>query len=186
VLTEDTNDYYAQDKAGNVWYMGEDTKAFEYDDSGKLISTDTSGSWRAGVRGGKPGFIMPAHPTVGFSHYQEFAPNDEAVDQAEIVSLNESVTVPAGSFSNVVKTLETTAVEPGVRENKFYAPGVGLVLTHEDLDATTGVPLNVIPLVSVTRAQPVPLPPAVWSGLGTGALLWLGWGVRRITRRASA
>src|SRR5437764_11323857 len=66
VLIEDTFDYYAQDKSGNVWYMGEDTKAFEYDDNGHLINTDTSGSFHAGIHGAKPGFIMPANPTAGF------------------------------------------------------------------------------------------------------------------------
>src|SRR5439155_5807888 len=89
VLAEDTNDYYAQDKSGNVWYMGEDTKAFERDDQGNIISTDTTGTWRAGVHGDLPGFIMPANPTVGFAYFQESAPNDQALDQAQVVSNNE-------------------------------------------------------------------------------------------------
>src|SRR3954454_2065868 len=79
VLIEDTQDYYAQDKSGNVWYLGESTRAFEYDDNGKVISTDTSGSWLTGVHGAKPGYIMPANPKVGFNYYQEFSPADEAV-----------------------------------------------------------------------------------------------------------
>jgi len=166
VLVEDTLDYYAQDKSGNVWYMGEDTKEFEYDDNGKVIGTDTTGSWRTGVNGAKPGFIMPANPTVGFSYFQESAPNDEALDQAEVASLNESVSVPAGDFTNALKTLETTELEPGNLEAKFYAAGVGPVLILENIGAD-GTALNRIPLLSVTTANAIPLPPAVWSGMLT-------------------
>jgi len=148
---EDTNDYYAQDKSGNVWYMGEDTKAFERDDEGNIVSTDTSGSWRTGVHGALPGFIMPANPTVGFQYIQEHAPQDGAEDQAEVVSLNESVTVPLGSFTNVLKTEETTPLEPGDVENKFYAAGVGPILVWENVE--NGVPLNRIATVSITRCS---------------------------------
>ena len=70
VLAEDTNDYFAQDKQGNVWYLGEDTRAFERDDNGNVVSTSTKGSWRAGVKGASPGFVMPANRTVGFNYYQ--------------------------------------------------------------------------------------------------------------------
>ena len=184
VLIEDTQDYYAQDKSGNVWYMGESTKAFEYDDNGKIVSTDTSGSWLTGVHGAKPGYIMPAHLTVGFNYYQEFSPVDEAVDQAKIVSLDRTVDTPAGHFRHTVRTLESSAVEPGVFESKFYAPGVGPVLVQENLDLTTGRSLNKIPLVSVTHGTPpaaVPLPPGVWGGAAGLVMLIAGtaWTRRR-------
>ena len=180
VLAEDTLDYFAQDKQGNVWYLGEDTTAFEYDDNGKLVSTSREGSWRAGVRGAKPGFIMPANPTVGFSYYQEFAQQDQALDQAKVVSLNESVTVPAGQFTNVLKTEETSAAEPGVTENKFYARGVGEILALEDM--INGSQPNRVPLVSVTTAATVPLPPGAWSALAATALLLLPRGFRLARR----
>jgi hypothetical protein len=170
VLVEDTFDYYAQDKSGNVWYMGEDTKAFEYDDNGHLINTDTSGSFHAGVHGAKPGFIMPANPTVGFSYYQEFAQQDEALDQAKIASLDASITTPLGSFTHVLKTEESTVLEPGLHENKFYVKGIGQIQTFEDIGAS-GKPLNILPLTSITTSNAVPLPPAVWSGLGTMMLV---------------
>jgi hypothetical protein len=170
VLIEDTFDYYAQDKTGNVWYMGEDTKAFEYDDNGHLVSTDTSGSFHAGVNGAKPGFIMPANPTVGFSYYQEFSPNDDALDQAKIVSLNASLTTPLGHFSNALETEESTVLEPGLHENKFYVKGIGQIQTFEDIGAN-GQPLNILPLLSVTTSTAVPLPPAVWAGLPVLGLL---------------
>jgi hypothetical protein len=168
VLIEDTLDYYAQDKSGNVWYMGEDTKAFDYDDNGKLIDTDTSGSWHTGAHGALPGFIMPNASllTPGFFYVQEDAPADEAQDQAQIVSLNESVTVPVGSFTNVLKTLETSPQEPGVQENKFYAKGFGEIQVFEDIQSN-GQPLNTFVLESVTTGggTAIPLPAAAWSPL---------------------
>ena len=57
---EDTFDWYAQDKDGNIWYLGEDTK--EYED-GKVVSTE--GSWEAGVDGAQAGVIVPAKPEAG-------------------------------------------------------------------------------------------------------------------------
>jgi hypothetical protein len=172
VLIEDTRDFYAQDKSGNVWYMGEDTQAFERDDEGNIINTDTTGSWRAGVDGAKPGFAMPADRTIGFNYFQENAPNNGALDQATTVATDESVSTPAGDFSNVLKTQEETELEPGVLEFKYYASGVGLVLTEEDL--VDGVAQTRLPLVSVTTdggggggggGGAIPLPPALMPGL---------------------
>jgi hypothetical protein len=173
ILVEDTNDFYAQDKAGNVWYLAEDTTAFEYDDKGNIVGRDKTGSWRTGVHGAKPGFIMPADPKVGLSYYQEFSQADQAIDQAQVVSLTESITVPVGSFTNVQKSMETTAVEPGVKEFKYYAPGLGLILTEEDVDAS-GKPLDSLALESVTTAATVPLPPALRAGLLTLAIFIAG------------
>jgi len=169
VLVEDTNDYYAQDRAGNVWYMGEDTVAFGYDDKGNVISRDTSGTWRAGVNGAKPGFVMPTDRTIGFNYYQEFSPGDEAVDQATTLSTTERVTVPFGTFDNVLKTQEKSDLEPGVVEFKYYAAGVGLIRAEEDVNAS-GVAQAVIVLDSVTTAS-IPLPSAAPGALLAAGLL---------------
>jgi hypothetical protein len=118
-LVEFTDDWYAQDDDGNVWYMGEFTNELE---NGKVVSTE--GSWEAGVKGGKPGIFMEANPQVGDTYQQEFS-KGIAEDQAEIVSLTDSVCVPYGCFTNVLETKETTPLEPGVEEHKFFAPGVG-------------------------------------------------------------
>jgi hypothetical protein len=178
VLIEDTDDYYAQDKSGNVWYMGEDTKEFEYDDQGRLTGTITEGTWHAGVHGAKPGFIMPKNPQViGFEFFQENAAADGAVDQAKNLTVNETATTPAGHFTNVLKTLESSPLEPGVLENKLYAPGVGNVLILENLQSD-GTPLNTIPLVNVTTAAAVPLPPGAWAALAAAALLLAPRGLR--------
>ena len=121
-LVEDTYDWYAQDKEGNVWYMGEDSK--EYED-GAVVSTE--GSWEAGVDGAKPGMIMKGNPQAGDSYRQEYY-KGEAEDMAKVISLNESVSVPYGSFENCLQTEEWTPLEPDVLEHKYYAPSVGLVL----------------------------------------------------------
>ena len=121
-LVEDTFDWFAQDEAGNVWYLGEDSK--EYED-GQVVST--LGSWEAGVDGAMAGIIMLADPEKGDSYAQEHAPG-VAEDQARVVSLSESVTVPYASYTGVLQILEWTPLEPGNRGYKYYAEGVGVVL----------------------------------------------------------
>ena len=130
-LLEDTYDYYAQDSAGNVWYFGEDTKAY----SGTMVST--AGSWHAGENCALPGIVMEANPVVGDSYRQEYRPG-EAEDQADIASLTETVTVPYGTFSNCVMTKEYTALAPGDIENKYYCENVGLVRSHDIGTIDTG------------------------------------------------
>ena len=120
-VKEKTFDWYAQDRDGNVWYLGEDTKEFE---DGKVVST--AGSWEAGKNGAVAGIIMPAHPQVGQHYFQEFF-RGEAEDQARVVARGLDVTVPFGTFHNCIKTVEFTRLEPGVKEAKFYCPGVGFV-----------------------------------------------------------
>ena len=180
LLVEHTRDFYAQDADGNVWYLGEDTTAFEYDDEGNPTGTSTAGSWRAGVDGAQGGFIMPADLTIGFNYFQENAPADGALDQATILGFRDNVTVPAGTFDDVLDTLEFTTLEEGSEEHKLYAEGVGLVLFEEDLDEA-GVPLNAIPRVSVTGGggNVIPLPPAIVPGLA----MLIGVGAPWVRRR---
>jgi hypothetical protein len=121
-LVEDTFDWYAQDTDGNVWYMGEETR--EYEDG---VVTSTAGSWEAGVDGAQPGIIMEAEPQVGDTYRQEYY-DGEAEDMAEVLDFNDSASVAYGDFDNLLVTREWTPLQPGVAENKYYAPGVGLVL----------------------------------------------------------
>ncbi len=121
-LIEDTFDWFAQDDDGNVWYLGEETT--EYED-GEPVTT--AGSWEAGVDGAEAGIIMPAVPTVGQAYYQEFY-EGEAEDRGRVLALNETVAVPFGSFTDCVKTEDTTPLEPNVVEHKYYCPDVGTVL----------------------------------------------------------
>src|SRR5207249_5507222 len=121
-LTEDTLDWFAQDKEGNVWYFGEDSE--------ELINGRVSGlggSWQGGVNGASPGIVMEAHPKVGDFYRQEFLLNT-AEDSAGVLDLSQTVTVPAGTFHHCLETAEVTGLEPGALEHKFYAPGVGNVL----------------------------------------------------------
>jgi hypothetical protein len=126
-LEEKTFDYFAQDKDGNVWYFGE--FATQYD-NGHVDGHD--GSWLAGIGGAEPGIVMQASPFVGETYAQENAPG-VAQDMAQVVSLNESVSLPYGAFNNVLETNEFSPLEPGVVEGKFYAPGVGLILTLDPI-----------------------------------------------------
>jgi hypothetical protein len=119
---EDTFDWYAQDREGNIWYMGEDTAEFE---NGKL--TTKEGSFEAGVDGAKPGIIMPADPQDGMQYRQEYY-KGKAEDNGEILSTDEMAEVPYGQFDNVLLTKDTITIEPNVLEYKLYARGVGPVL----------------------------------------------------------
>jgi hypothetical protein len=120
---EDTLDYYAQDKAGDVWYLGEDTK--ELDRRGNVKSRE--GTWRAGVDGAEAGIFMPADPRVGQSFRQEYF-KGHAEDHFKIVSLHASVKVPAVTSRHAMRTREWTPLEPGVRDVKYYVRGKGTVL----------------------------------------------------------
>lgn len=121
-LVEDTFDWYAQDRDGNVWYLGEDSSELE---DGAVVSS--AGSWEAGVDGAQPGILILADPTVGRAYRQEFY-GGEAEDLAEVLQLDGSETVPFGSFAELLVIREWTPLEPEVIENKYYAAGVGVVL----------------------------------------------------------
>jgi hypothetical protein len=118
---EKTLDWYAQDKRGNVWYLGEATRTFEHG------HVSTEGSWRAGVHGARAGIAMLAHPRVGAHYRQEFWAG-HAEDRASVLATSLQVGVPIGHFRHVLLTDETTALEPRGDEVKFYVRGLGDVL----------------------------------------------------------
>jgi hypothetical protein len=130
VVTEDgefvevTDDWYAQDECGNIWYLGEATKEYE---NGKVVSRE--GSFEAGVDGAQAGVIMPAKPTVGLSYRQEYYAG-HAEDTAAVVSLGEQAEVPFGYFEKgrVLMTRDLNRLEPKILEFKFYARGIGPIL----------------------------------------------------------
>jgi hypothetical protein len=134
-LIEETYDCYAQDKYGNVWYFGEDSK--EYED-GKIVSTQ--GSWESGVDGAKPGVIMEAQPKVGDSYRQEYY-KGQAEDMADVVVLGETVTVPYGTFKDCLKTRDWSKVEPSLNEFKYYSSEVGGVVLEVDVNTGERVEL---------------------------------------------
>ena len=122
---ERTFDYYAQDKQGNVWYMGELSLERTH---GKM--TKASDSWLSGVKGGKPGVIMPGNPQPGDQYRQEYYPPGQALDQAKVLSLHGSYTVPyGGKHTGLLVTSEYSPLEPQT-EQKYYQPGLGEVDEH--------------------------------------------------------
>jgi hypothetical protein len=137
-LLEKTTDWYAQDRQGNVWYLGERTAA--YLPGGKI---DRSGSWQAGVDDAEPGIVMLAHPRVPDAYRQEYL-KGSAEDTAWIVIRGGSVKVPFGTLRHALTSLEFTRLEPGVIDQKIYAPGIGIVRE----EAVRG-PAEVARLVSV-------------------------------------
>jgi hypothetical protein len=145
-VIEYTQDWYAQDSDGNVWYLGEDTCEFEpgtYDPN----QTDCAhpvGAWEWGVDGALPGILMRADPQVdGKPYYQEFY-EGEAQDVGEVVAVGLSVSVAAGSFSGCVKTHDTSTLDPDLSEYKYYCAGVGSVKIEEP-DVTEELTMFVLP-----------------------------------------
>jgi hypothetical protein len=123
-IAEDTYDWYAQDKDGNVWYLGEDTTAYE--EGG---TTSKEGSWEYGVDGALPGIVMLANPTVGDSYRQEYY-QGHAEDVAEVVKVGETKKIDIGEYTAVVVTEDWNPLDPEIIENKYFAPGVGLIFAQ--------------------------------------------------------
>jgi len=127
-MVEETYDWFAHDKDGNVWYFGEDTKEYQ---GGKVVSTH--GSWEAGKDCGIPGVIMWGAPTVGKKYWEEYYKN-EAEDEAEVLSITEHVEVPynasgaagPGMYDNCVRTKNWTRLDQNLVEEKWYCDGIGL------------------------------------------------------------
>jgi hypothetical protein len=120
-LIEVSRNYFAIDKTTNdLYYFGEDVDTYK---NGKIFGHE--GAWLSGVNGAKFGLMMPAKPVVGDGYYQEQAPK-VAMDRVAVISSSETAKVPAGTYSNVLHTRETTPLESG-NEDKWYAPGVGLI-----------------------------------------------------------
>lgn len=138
VLVEDTDDWYAQDNQGNVWYFGEISKNYE---DGELV--DIEGSWKAGRDYDMPGILMFATPEQGVLYRQEVSLGD-AEDMAEVAGYLERFAVDGITYSDVLKTIEFTPIDPEVLEYKYYAPGIGVV---KEEDPESG---EVVELVEVT------------------------------------
>jgi hypothetical protein len=143
-LAERTTDWYAQDKRGTVWYLGEKTAVLNA--SGKVTSTE--GSFLNGRDGARGGIFMPAQPQVGQSGQQESF-KGQAEDRFRILTLPTSITTPAVSSNNAMLTEETTPLEPGVVDHKYYVQGIGTVKEQQVAGAQPGQ-AEVLQLVSFT------------------------------------
>ena len=125
LVTEETWDWYAQDKWGNVWYMGEDTA--EYED-GKLLNHE--GAWDPDKDGSLPGIIMWSNPIPGTTYRQEYL-KGEAEDMATVISIGTDETIGYGTYSDVLVTKDFVPDDPEGTAYKYYAPGVGVFLEKE-------------------------------------------------------
>ncbi|MEO7723260.1 MAG: hypothetical protein ABIU29_01005 [Chthoniobacterales bacterium] len=134
-IKEDTYDWFAQDKQGNVWYFGETTI------EQRPLGPSSAGSWEAGVKGALPGIFMPAETKPGPAYRQNYYAN-WSEDMGQIIGIGETVSVPGGTFANCLCTKEWSLLESG-GEKRWYAPGVGFIRSE-------GMGETVV-LVSVTR-----------------------------------
>ena len=122
VPLEISRNYFAiSTRTNDIFYFGEDVDTYKH---GKLAGH--GGGWHHGAENARFGLGMPGAPTVGSRYYQEQAP-DVAMDRAQVISLSERVTTPAGVFTECLKTKETSPLEPFAKEDKLYAPGIGLI-----------------------------------------------------------
>jgi hypothetical protein len=121
-IVEVSRNYFTMCRpTNNAIYFGEEVDIYK---NGKIVNHE--GAWLAGENGSKAGMIMPGKAEVGLKYYQEIAPG-VAEDRAEIISVNDTLNTPAGTFKQVLKTEETNPLKPGEKEFKFYAPGIGLI-----------------------------------------------------------
>lgn len=122
-LVEVSRNFVAECReTGDIWYFGEDVDDYE---DGEIVGHE--GAWRAGDRGARPGLLMPGQPLVGARYFQEMAEDAEALDRAEVRSRGSLLTVPAGTFLQVLHVVDSTPLEPGVADDKYYAYGFGLI-----------------------------------------------------------
>lgn len=142
VIHEDTRDYMAQHRNGDVWYFGEDVDNYS---KGKLIHH--GGSWHAGENGALPGIVVKANPKVGDSYQQEYYPG-EAEDMVDVLSLDETVTVPYGTFTNCLKTFDWSPLDPSSLENKYYCPEARTVVL--EVDTTNGEKKELIDVITTS------------------------------------
>ncbi|MCC7189809.1 MAG: hypothetical protein IT312_13800 [Anaerolineales bacterium] len=141
VIVEETYDWFAQDKDGNVWYLGEEVDNYV---NGAL--TNHAGAWEWGKDGALPGIYMWADPSAHMNetYYQEFYAG-EAEDQGQVQSIAEAIAVPIGTFDNVVRTLDTSPLDSKLQENKYYAAGIGVI---KEVDLLTGEEVILIEFTS--------------------------------------
>ena len=122
--------FFAQDTTGAVWCFGEDRN---FSSGGVVVSKE--GSWEAGVDGAKPGVIIPSVPHIGQVYRQEYLAC-VAEDMSEVLDVDASVTVPHGPYTGCLCTHEYTPLDSRINMTRYYARGVGLVLT---VNETAGI-----------------------------------------------
>jgi uncharacterized protein YbaA (DUF1428 family) len=125
-LEESELAFRAQDDKGNVWHFGEVKEI--YDEKGKLRGAKV---WMDGRLGAKSGIMMPGKPAVGTPSFsQGYAKGVYRWDdRGQVRKVGERVTVPAGTYKDVVVIEEWDSGErkKGALQLKYYAPSVGYI-----------------------------------------------------------
>ncbi len=139
-ITESSTDYYATDKDGAVWYFGEDVRAFTYDANGVKTGEGPGPSWIAGKDAATPGIIIRSEPVVNEVMFRAHAPKAQEMEYSTVLDVGLTEVVPAGRFGDVVKVYTESKADPELREYSYWAKGVGMVRTEEDLSDTQDNP----------------------------------------------
>ncbi len=138
-LSEQAVDYLAEDDGGNVWYLGSYTEAYE---GGQFLNAQDA--WLAGVNGAAPGLYMPGNPKPGTPpFYQTKVPGGEQ-STAVVVKIGQRTCVPFKCYTGVVVIQEQGS------ENKYWAPGVGQILT----EPLSGAAQETEELVNIRQLSP--------------------------------
>lgn len=141
-IAEQALDYMAQDEQGNVWYFGSYTESYE---GGQFVNAEDA--WLAGVKGSKPGILMPADPKTGTPpYYQAQTPDEEPF--AEVVKTGQKQCVPFKCYTNVI------VIEENGDEYKYFAAGVGGILTEP---RSKGGEQETEELINLTQLSPTGL-----------------------------
>jgi len=158
-LIEDTKDWFAQDKYGNIWYFGEDSKELV---DGKISST--KGSWVAGYYGAKPGIVMEADPKIGDVYRQEYYPG-EAEDMGQVIALDAQVKTRYGEFTNCLQTKDWNPLENDLGEYKYYCPEAKALVYEASIEDNEGVQLIAIEDISAETKEPEKEPEPLKTGI---------------------
>jgi hypothetical protein len=151
--------FFAQDREGNVWKLGEYPE--EYED-GRFVTA--SSTWITGLQNAEPGVQMPGRPEdwTTSSYLQGWAPASDFLDCAKTYRTGREVCVPAGCYKDVLVARERSPLDEGnAKQGKYYAPGVGNV----KVDAVDDPEGETLELVGLIKLSPSALDEAVAEAL---------------------
>ncbi|MGH2945111.1 MAG: hypothetical protein ACRDPC_02380 [Solirubrobacteraceae bacterium] len=144
-ISQESLDYMAEDRDGNVWVLGGYTEEYE---GGRFVSAEDA--WLSGVKGAKFGLLVPAEPRVGSPPYAVAAPDAEERDVAEVVKVRARHCVPFKCFDDVLIVREGKESNPD-NELKYYARDVGQI---DNVPQTASRHKDIEQLVNLTELSP--------------------------------